>query len=67
MFHQDNLERICCWCEINRLSLNVPKCNVMSFTTTKKHPVHITRLLILLFKRSIKIKDLEVIFDTELA
>lgn len=62
IFLQDNSERICCWREINRFSLNVSKCNVMCFTR-KKHSVQYDyKIAYSMIQRSIKIKNLGVNF-----
>lgn len=66
---QNDVDRICNWCQINKLELNIGKCNKMTFT--RKSPASTHQFLYKLNNTALptisSCKDLGVIFDTKLS
>ena len=54
------------WCKINKLDLNIPKCNVLSFTRRKTLVNFDYALGNVVIPRSNQLRDLGVIFDSHL-
>lgn len=64
---QNSLSNISDWCVQNKLNLNVPKCNVMSYTT-KLAPITFNYSIDnVVLQRPETFKDLGVIFDKKLS
>jgi ribonucleases P/MRP protein subunit RPP40 len=60
---QKDLNTVSDWCSINRMSLNVTKCCVISFTKKKNRVVHSYFIRDKTLKRCDIIKDLGIYFD----
>jgi hypothetical protein len=60
---QKDLHTVSDWCSINRMSLNVNKCCVISFTKKKNRVVHSYLIRDKTLKRCDIIKDLGIYFD----
>lgn len=60
---QNDLNSLTTWCDLNRLDLNIPKCNVLSFT--RRHNILLYQYQINneVLNRINKFKDLGVVFD----
>ncbi|XP_044757731.1 uncharacterized protein LOC123315894 [Coccinella septempunctata] len=63
---QEDLERLYHWCVVNKLSLNISKCSVMSFTRSKQPVVFPYTVCGNLLARVSEVRDLGVIFDSRL-
>ena len=62
---QENLDAVLRWCNLNRLSLNVSKCNVVTYSRKKQtinYPYNINSVNI---NRLECIKDLGILFDNQ--
>jgi hypothetical protein len=64
---QANLDEIMNWCTRNKLSLNINKCQVMSFSLKKENIRFDYTLSLNLLNRPETVKDLGVIFDRKLS
>ena len=64
---QHNLTKINSWCEINRLPLNISKCNAMTFTRRSNSINFSYKIGNDMVTRCKQFKDLGVIFDSKLA
>jgi hypothetical protein len=64
---QANLDEIINWCTRNKLSLNINKCQVMSFSLKKENIRFDYTLNLNLLNRPETVKDLGVIFDRKLS
>ncbi|EFA13487.1 putative RNA-directed DNA polymerase from transposon BS-like Protein [Tribolium castaneum] len=64
---QNNINAVVKWCNENRLYLNPSKCNVMSYTKKREFLEFVYDISSVTLHRTFIIKDLGVIFDTELA
>lgn len=63
---QSDLDRLCNYCETNKLSLNVDKCSFISFTR-KKHPIIFNyKLCNINLNKVTEVRDLGVTLDCEL-
>lgn len=65
-FLQNILDRLNQWCEINKLSLNIKKCSVITYTRKKDFIKYDYTLNNELLQRVDSIKDLGILLDTKL-
>lgn len=63
---QKDLDALMVWCGSNKLCLNIPKCNVMSFTLKKEPLIFSYALDGEVLSRKTVMRDLGVYFDTKL-
>lgn len=67
IFLQQQLEVFAEWCRINRMSLNVSKCSVISFGRKRSLLHHDYTLTGITLKRESTIKDLGILIDSKLS
>lgn len=63
---QENIDRLNLWCKLNKLPLNISKCNILTYSRKKdilNFPYNIDNVLL---NRPEYIKDLGVFFDSQL-
>lgn len=63
---QDNLNLIVNWCNTNKIYLNVPKCVILTYTRKKQFITYNYMINDTTLARNTTIKDLGVIFDSNL-
>jgi ribonucleases P/MRP protein subunit RPP40 len=63
---QRNLDRLCAWCDVNKLYLNVRKCKVITFSRAKVQVTYEYSLNGQNLERVSVIRDLGVLMDSKL-
>lgn len=64
---QENINILSRWCDLNKLTLNVGKCKVLSFSR-KRHPIMFDyNIQLTTLEKPDSIKDLGIVFDTKLS
>ena len=66
-FLQTQLDNFVRWYELNRMSLNVSKCSVISFTRKRSLVAFDYKISQVSLKRELQIKDLGIILDSKLS
>jgi hypothetical protein len=63
---QRDLDRLCAWCDVNKLYLNVRKCKVITFSRAKVQVTYVYRFNSQNLERVSMIRDLGVLMDSKL-